>query len=169
MLQFALFVEEAQQQRTDQRAITFLVPAKSCYHAIAVALMLDLEHRALVWLVCPFDGLGHHAVKSRAFKAAKPICRQGVIPGRRCQVNRRRDGRKLFFISPDKSMMVVTFDPETGTAGAPQKIFKTHIVAKNFAGTQYDVAPDGRFLIHSLPADYGSPLTVLTNWPKRCD
>lgn len=75
-----------------------------------------------------------------------------------------RDGRQLFFIAPDKTMMTVGFDPQTGRAGTPRAIFKTRVVAASFVSTQYDVAPDGRFLIHALPADHASPLTLLTNW-----
>jgi len=75
-----------------------------------------------------------------------------------------RDGKKLFFIAPDKTMMVSTFNPETGRAGTPEALFKTRIIASSFVGTQYDVAPDGKFLIHSLPADHASPLTLLTDW-----
>ncbi len=43
-------------------------------------------------------------------------------------------------------------------------LFQTRIVAPNFAGWQYDVAPDGRFLINSLPSSNSSPLTLLTGW-----
>jgi hypothetical protein len=93
-------------------------------------------------------------------------------PGGRVQISEglasqpvwSRDGRYLFFIAPDKTMMKASFDPQTGQAGKPQSLFKTRIVSANFIGTQYDVAPDGRFVIHSLPADHASPLTLLTNW-----
>jgi hypothetical protein len=32
------------------------------------------------------------------------------------------------------------------------------------ANWQYTVAPDGRFLINSLPANTASPLTLVTGW-----
>jgi hypothetical protein len=60
--------------------------------------------------------------------------------------------------------MVVNFDSRTGRASAPRELFQTRIVAPNFDSFQYDVAPDGRFLINSLPADHSSPLTLITNW-----
>jgi eukaryotic-like serine/threonine-protein kinase len=93
-------------------------------------------------------------------------------PGGRVQISEgvasqpvwSRDGRYLFFIASDKTMMKASFNPQTGQAGKPQAVFKTRIVSANFIGTQYDVAPDGRFLIHSLPADHASPLTLVTNW-----
>lgn len=101
--------------------------------------------------VVPFPGIGKHVQISR---------------GEGAQAVWSRDGRKLFFIAPDKTLVSVSFDPNTGTAGPPQPMFQTRIIGANFAGTQYDVAPDGRFLIHSLPADQASPLTVLTDWPE---
>jgi eukaryotic-like serine/threonine-protein kinase len=94
-------------------------------------------------------------------------------PGARIQVSNgpgaqavwSRDGRHLFYISPDKKMMEVDFDLQKGVVSAPRVLFQTRIIAPNFVGTQYDVAPDGRFLINSLPADHSSPLTLVTNWP----
>jgi eukaryotic-like serine/threonine-protein kinase len=99
--------------------------------------------------VLPFPGTGGHVQISHG-DAAQPVW--------------SRDGKKLFFISADKTMMTVSFDPETSIVGTPRPLFKTRIVAKSFVGTQYDVAPDGRFIIHSLPADSASPLTVLADW-----
>ncbi|MGI8785733.1 MAG: protein kinase domain-containing protein [Acidobacteriota bacterium] len=75
-----------------------------------------------------------------------------------------RDGRRIFYIAPDKKLMEVSFDPQTGSAGTPRVLFQTRIIAPNFVGTQYDVASDGRFLINSLPSDHSSPLTLVTNW-----
>lgn len=99
--------------------------------------------------VLPFPGTGKRVQISHG-DAAQPVW--------------SRDGRKLFFVAADETMMVVTFDPERGLAGPPQGLFKTRIIARNFVGTQYDVAPNGKFLIHSLPADSASPLTLLIDW-----
>jgi hypothetical protein len=74
-----------------------------------------------------------------------------------------RDGTQLFYIAPDKKMMAVSFDAEPCRAGAPHGLFQTRIIAASLAGFQYDVTPDGRFLINSLPSG-ASPLTLLTNW-----
>ncbi len=51
VLQRAGVVEKAEQQRADMRALAFLVPAKAGNDAVAIALVLDLEHHALVRLV----------------------------------------------------------------------------------------------------------------------
>jgi hypothetical protein len=74
-----------------------------------------------------------------------------------------RDGKHIFYIARDKKLMEADFDPKTGAAGPPHALFQTRIVAPNYVGTQYDVAPDGRFLVNSLPADRAAPLTLLSN------
>jgi hypothetical protein len=63
--------------------------------------------------------------------------------------------------------MAVSFDPQTGSAGPPRVLFQTRIVELRIANWQYDVAPDGRFLINSLPANAASPLTLLTGWDAQ--
>lgn len=75
-----------------------------------------------------------------------------------------RDGRKIFFMMPDRKLMSAAFDPVHGIAGPPEVVFQTRIIAPNLASFQYDVAPDGRFLINSFPSTDTSPLTVITGW-----
>ena len=93
-------------------------------------------------------------------------------PGRRIQVSTgaaaqprwSQDGRQIFFIQPDRKLIAVGFDPRAGTAGAPRVLFQTRIAAERIANWQYDVSPDGRFLINSLPSNIASPLTLITGW-----
>ena len=92
VLQRARIVEKAEQQRADRGALALLVPSKAGNHAVAIALVLDLEHHALVRLVGPGNRLGHHAVETRAFEAAKPIRRDARFAGCRRQMDRRRRG-----------------------------------------------------------------------------
>jgi len=63
----------------------------------------------------------------------------------------------------EKLLMAVDFDPRSATASAPRLLFPTRIVAAGRAGFQYDVAPDGRFLINSFPS-VSQPLTLVTGW-----
>jgi Tol biopolymer transport system component len=74
-----------------------------------------------------------------------------------------RDGRQLFYIAADRKLMAVTFDSEYGRAGPPRALFSTRIIGTRIVGLQYDVAPDGRFLINSLPSN-SSSLTLITGW-----
>jgi serine/threonine protein kinase/Tol biopolymer transport system component len=93
-------------------------------------------------------------------------------PGRRIQVSTGAaaqprwslDGRQIFFIQPDRKLIALSFDPRAGTAGAPRILFQTRIAAERIANWQYTVAPDGRFLINSLPSNTASPLTLISGW-----
>jgi hypothetical protein len=75
-----------------------------------------------------------------------------------------RDGRRIFFIIPDRKLMSAAFDPVRGIARPPEVVFQTRIIAPNLASFQYDVSSDSRFLINSFPATDASPLTVITGW-----
>ena len=83
-----------------------------------------------------------------------------ISAGRGAQPRWNRDGTKLFYIAPGKKLMAVSFDSGSGRAGAPTMLSQTRIVRAAIAGFQFDVAPDGRFLINSLPAG-PLPLTLL--------
>jgi serine/threonine protein kinase len=94
-------------------------------------------------------------------------------PGARIQISNvtgssqprwSRDGRKIFFVQPDRKVMVVAFDPAKHSASPPQVFAKTRIAVTLFGWFQYDVASDGRLLVNSLPANNSSPLTLVTNW-----
>src|SRR5436305_9662545 len=75
VLQRPGIVEQAKQKRADKGALAFFMPSKTSNDAIAIALVLHLEHHALVGLIGAGDRLGHDAVETSAFKAAKPVFR----------------------------------------------------------------------------------------------
>jgi eukaryotic-like serine/threonine-protein kinase len=75
-----------------------------------------------------------------------------------------RDGRKVFFVQPDRKLMVVAFDPVKRAASPPRVFAQTRIATTMFGWFQYDVAPDGRVLVNSLPANTSSPLTLISGW-----
>jgi DNA-binding winged helix-turn-helix (wHTH) protein len=101
---------------------------------------------------------GGSGIAVRPFPALRPQLK--ISAGRGAQPRWSREGTELFYISPDKKLIVVLFDPVSGRASAPTTVCQTRIVRAAIAGFQYDVASDGRFLINSLPA--GSlPLTLL--------
>jgi eukaryotic-like serine/threonine-protein kinase len=87
----------------------------------------------------------------------------------------RQDGKELYYIAPDSKLMAVSL-ATTGRApemGAPVALFQPHILYGG-AGTvgihwQYDVAPDGRFLINVTAGDaVTAPITVIQHWtPKK--
>ena len=120
------------------------------------------------WLA--FTEPGGAGIAVRPFPVLRPQMKISVGPA--AQSRWSRDGTQLFFIAPDKKLMAVSFDPSSGRAGPPRELFQTRIVRVSIAGFQYDVAPNGRFLINSLPAG-SPPLTLLVgiaslfnDWPK---
>ena len=80
--------------------------------------------------------------------------------GPAAQARWSRDRTQLFYIAPDKKLMAVSFDPCSGRASAPRELFQTRIVRAAMSSFQFDVAPNGRLLINSLPAS-SPPLTLL--------
>lgn len=99
--------------------------------------------------VQPFPGLGPHIQISE--------------PGG-AQPRWSRDGRRLFYIAPDRKLMAVDFDPMARRASVPRELFNTRILAPNLFGFQYDVAPDGRFLVNAFQLGNPAPLTLITGW-----
>ncbi len=47
-------------------------------------------------------------------------------------------------------------------AGAPEALFDPHIAGGHFS--RFDVTKDGRFLIPTVAAQSGTPITVVVNW-----
>jgi serine/threonine-protein kinase len=83
-----------------------------------------------------------------------------------------RDGRELFYIHPDNTMMAVPVEATATTwqNGAPVRLFRGRYLT-NLEGTlarNHDVAPDGRFLMLKREAgrtDRGGPhFVVVQHW-----
>jgi hypothetical protein len=82
----------------------------------------------------------------------------------------RRDGKELYFTSPAGDMMAaqITSSTTSVVSGVPLKLFTPAIFGAGIEaaqGRQYDVAPDGRFLVNVV-LDSGpvSPITLIQNW-----
>src|SRR5260221_6702753 len=87
VLQPTRIVIEAEQKRSDQCAFACFVPSKAGHDTIAIALMLNLDHHALVRLIGAGDWLGDNPVEARAFKALEPIRRDTWLTRRRSQMD----------------------------------------------------------------------------------
>jgi eukaryotic-like serine/threonine-protein kinase len=87
----------------------------------------------------------------------------------------RRDGKELFYIAPDGSLMAVpvrtSADDQALELGAAVRLFRVPIV---FGGSatggavrqQYEVSPDGeRFLVNVAADEAATPITIVQNWP----
>jgi Tol biopolymer transport system component len=124
------------------------------------------------WVAYMSDESGRPEIYLRPFPASSgqfPVSTTGGIAPRW-----RKDGKELYYIAPDSKLMAVSMDT-TGRApkmGEPGALFRPHIL---YGGTmttgvlwQYDVAPDGRFLINVTPDDVvTAPITVIQNWSPR--
>jgi len=82
----------------------------------------------------------------------------------------RPDGKELYYLNPAGEMMAAPI-AAVGDAlepGAPVVLFPTRIVnggSDTQGGWQYDVAPDGRFLINmELDDAAAAPITLIQNW-----
>ena len=80
---------------------------------------------------------------------------------------RRRDGRELFYLGPNNTLMArdvrhgATFE-----LGPPQRLFQTN-TSIAAVGTGYDVSIDGKSFLVADRAPVGpvQPITVVLNWP----
>ena len=75
-----------------------------------------------------------------------------------------RDGKRIYFVQPNRKIMMVAFDPNEQTASPPQQIAETRITVTVYGWIQYDVSPDGRLLVNSLPTKNAWPMTLMENW-----
>jgi eukaryotic-like serine/threonine-protein kinase len=82
----------------------------------------------------------------------------------------RADGKELYFLNQANDMMAVPMTT-TGSAlvpGTPLRLFKSGITPYPSSGVfnrDYDVAPDGRFLINrELEGNVTTPITLIQNW-----
>ena len=97
-------------------------------------------------------------------------------PGAKFQVSRdggshpvwRADGRELFYLGPDGTMMSVPIGTgRSFDAGLPRALFHANVWTHTY-NQVYAVTKDGqRFLVNATPQQYSAaaPLTVVLNWP----
>jgi eukaryotic-like serine/threonine-protein kinase len=83
------------------------------------------------------------------------------------------EGKQLYYIAPDGKLMSssITVNGAAVEPGVPVALFQTQIWGGGTnatQGQQYDVAPDGRFLINIATEDTSAaPITLLLNWKPR--
>jgi DNA-binding winged helix-turn-helix (wHTH) protein/Tol biopolymer transport system component len=112
--------------------------------------------------VGPLSAPGADAIFIAPFRAPGGHFR--VSTGSGAQPNWAHDGRRLFYVAPDRKLMMVEFDPRAKSATVARVLFQSRIIAPSFSDTQYAVSRDDHFLINSFPANSPSPLTLITGW-----
>jgi hypothetical protein len=121
------------------------------------------------WVAYASDESGRMEVYVQPF--AQPGTRSLVSTGGGSEPRWRRDGRELFYLAPDGTLMavVVTAAPAF-EIGTPQALFRPRVPAGSLFRTSYDVTADGqRFLVNTVVEGAGAtPITVVVNWtPDR--
>ena len=81
----------------------------------------------------------------------------------------RPDGKELYYLNTAGVMMAasITVTGTTLAPGAPVVLFPTHVSGGGVdkqQGREYDVGPDGRFLINIELDSDAAPITLLMNW-----
>ena len=81
----------------------------------------------------------------------------------------RPDGKELYYLNPAGVMMAasITVTGTTLAPGAPVVLFPTRVSGGGVdrqQGREYDVGPDGRFLINIELDRAATPITLLMNW-----
>jgi serine/threonine protein kinase len=120
------------------------------------------------WIAYQSNETGRFEIYVRPFPgpgAATPISTAGGIYARWS-----RDGSELYYVAPDATLMAVRIrrTPTAISADMPVRLFKTRRMGGGVNvigyGHQYDVAPDGRFLINVEPESNLRPITLVMNW-----
>ena len=84
----------------------------------------------------------------------------------------RPDGKELYYLNPAGAMMAasITVTGATLAPGAPVVLFPTRISGGGVdrqQGRQYDVGPDGRFLINTELPGAAAPITLIQQWKRE--
>jgi hypothetical protein len=89
-----------------------------------------------------------------------------VSSGGGAQPRWRRDGRALYYLSMDGTMMSVPLAPATALpTAAPARLFQTGIDPVYDNNDQYDVSADGRFLLLKPVGErHRGSIAVVVNW-----
>jgi Tol biopolymer transport system component len=81
----------------------------------------------------------------------------------------RRDGKELFYLTPDEKLMVVDVNTTSATfqVGIPRQLFQAQLVPISYWRNIYVPAPDGQRFLMIVPASEAKPdpITVIVNWP----
>jgi hypothetical protein len=84
----------------------------------------------------------------------------------------RRDGKELFYLSPDNKLMaaIVNGQGSAFEVGAVHALFEVHRRLAGYlgygAGYNYDVSDGQRFLVNvAVSGETTSPITLIVNWP----
>ena len=117
------------------------------------------------WLAYNNDETGRQEVYIQPFLTGAGRWQVSTAGGVRPQW--RKDGKELFFFSPEQQVMAVDVTQNGGSLqlGTPHALFKATTVSS--VGGSYTASADGKkFVMNTvLPQSVAEPLTLITNWP----
>jgi Tol biopolymer transport system component len=117
------------------------------------------------WIAYQSDESGENNIYMRPFEGAGvwKITEKGGL-----QPRWSADGKELYYLADGQLMaMPIEIRERTVVRGAAKRLFSVVVHSGNYGyDQQYDVAPDGRFLMYVRPAQQTAtpPITLLTNW-----
>jgi hypothetical protein len=129
------------------------------------------------WLAYAFNELSRYAdyftakdtpaaeIYIAAFPAMTPVQRVSTAGG--CAPHWRRDGRELFYVSQNGTVMSVDVKAagETLEAGTPRPLFQLAIGDTSYCAARYDVTGDGeKFLVMEASSSADEQMHIVTNW-----
>jgi Tol biopolymer transport system component len=120
------------------------------------------------WVAYQSNETGRYEIYVRSFPG--PGGQQQVSTSGGIQARWRSDGHELYYVAADGKLMAVSITMRGAAIepGTPVALFQTRIWGGGTNATlghQYDVSPDGRFLINSAIENVATaPITLLLNW-----
>jgi serine/threonine protein kinase len=126
------------------------------------------------WIAYVYAENSIHTVFVDSFaKGGRKVRVSGYTGG--VQPRWRRDGRELYYVAPDGSLMAAPVEASDGAIkiGTPKALFKTKINPSGGLGTRanYDATLDGsRFFVVEGRENFGpdpQPVTVVVNWQSN--
>ncbi len=129
------------------------------------------------WVAYQSNESGRNEIYVRRFVAPEDTAASAAAQAGQWQVSTaggvfptwRADGKEVFYIDPAGMMMAapIAVAGSSVVPGTPATLFQTHVLGGGIdstQGRQYDVAPDGRFLINRVVDTANSPITLIQNW-----
>ena len=117
------------------------------------------------WIAFVSDAAQQRQVYVRSFPDG--VAQTQISTGGGGEPQWRQDGKELFYVAPDNTIMAVNIHTSNGrvTAGTPQALFTANIDQTRSIRNQYAAAPDGqRFLLLATVDRHNSQLVTVLNW-----
>ena len=121
------------------------------------------------WIAYASDESGRWEVYVQSFPELG--AKRAISSGGGAEPQWRRDGRELFYVTPEGTLMTVNVTPgSTLQVGRPAPLFRTPIPITgemNSRRNHYVAAPDGQRFLVNAASDAQESITVLVNWTSR--